>query len=427
MTDDAALLRCYAEERSEEAFAEFVQRHLGLVYAAALRRTSGDEHRASEVAQQVFATVARRAAVLARHDSLTGWLYTATRNAALNLRRDEQRRRIREHAAQTMIELLTASAPEVDWDRLRPVLDAAMDELNDWDREAVLLRFFEGRAFAEVGTKLGLTENAARMRVDRALDKLRELLAKRGITSTTAALAVVLANQAGVAAPVGLAATVTSAALAGASATGIAVFWGMTKLEIGIAGALVLAGIGGVVLQQKANAARRDEIHALQIQNRQIERLEDENRRLARNLAEVAVLREDDAELLRLRNEAAGLRQRLEAVAPIKPAAPQEVFVSGEVRAPGRYAIPPGASMSLKDLLTKAGGLTEISKGSAIRVLRRLPDGKEKVFLVDVEKESQGEGVGLASVLEPHDVVFVPQRLVPRQEAGSTPTPRTGP
>jgi RNA polymerase sigma factor (sigma-70 family) len=248
MTDDAALLRCYAEERSEEAFAEFVQRHLGLVYAAALRRTSGDEHRASEVAQQVFTTVARRAAVLARHDSLTGWLYTATRNAALNLRRDERRRRIREHAAQTMIELLTASAPEVDWDRLRPVLDAAMDELNDRDREVVLLRFFEGRAFAEVGTKLRLTENAARMRVDRALDKLRGLLAKRGVTSTAAALAVVLTNQTGVAVPAGLAATVTGAALAGAAATGGAAglgaflgFMSTSKITSGLVAAAFLA------------------------------------------------------------------------------------------------------------------------------------------------------------------------------------------
>jgi RNA polymerase sigma factor (sigma-70 family) len=426
MSDDAALLRRYAEDRSEAAFGELVRRHLNLVYAVALRQCGGDAHLAQDVAQRVFTDLARKAATLAGRPVLSGWLHRATQFAATDVVRAERRRRAREQEAHAMQELTRHPGAETDWDRLRPVLDQAVNELGDRDRDAVMLRFYEGRAFADIGVALRLSEDAARMRVDRALDKLRGSLGKRGITSTAAALAAVLADQAGVAAPAGLAARVTGGALAGASATGIAVFWGMTKLEIGIAGALALAGIGGVVLQQKANAAHREEIQTLQIQNRQIERLENENRRLARDLAEVAVLREDDAELLRLRNEAAGLRQRLEAV-PIKQAAPQEVFVSGEVRAPGRYAIPPGASMSLQDLLTKAGGLTEISKGSAIRVLRRMPDGREKVFLIDVEKEFQGAGVGLASVLEPHDVVFVPQRLVPRQEAGSTPTQGTGP
>jgi RNA polymerase sigma factor (sigma-70 family) len=427
MSDDAALLRRYAEDRSEAAFAELVRRHLSLVYAVALRQCGGNAHLAQDVAQRVFTDLARKAAALASRPVLSGWLHRATQFAATDVVRAERRRRIREQEAHAMQELTRRPGAEPDWDRLRPVLDQAVNELGERDRDAVMLRFIEGRAFADIGAVLRLSEDAARMRVDRALDKLRGSLAKRGVTSTTAALAVVLANQAGVAAPAGLAATVTGAALAGATAARIAVFWGMTKLEIGIAGALVLAGIGGVVLQQQANSAGRKEIQALQNENRQIERLEDENRRMARDLAEVAVLREDDAELLRLRNEAAGLRQRLEAVAPIKPAAPQEVFVSGEVRAPGRYAIPPGASVSLQDLLTKAGGLTEISKGSAIRVVRRLPDGKVKVFLVDVEKESQGEGVGSAFGLESHDTVFVPQRLVPRQEAGSTPTPETGP
>ena len=168
MTDDAELLRRYAEEHSETAFADFVQRHLALVYAAALRRTNGDENGAAEVAQQVFTTAARRAAALARHDALTGWLYTATRNAALNLRRDEQRRRSREHEASTMNELVADLTPEADWNQLRPVLDEAMDELNGPDREAVLSRFFEGRAFTDVGKKLHLTENAARHHVDRS-------------------------------------------------------------------------------------------------------------------------------------------------------------------------------------------------------------------------------------------------------------------
>jgi len=427
MPEDAELLQRYVADRSEAAFAELVRRHINLVYSVALRRVNGQAHLAEDVTQSVFTDLARKAPALVGHTVVPAWLFTSARYAAAQVMRTERRRQLREQEAHTMHELLSDESSPADWDRLRPVLDDALDQLDACDREAILLRFYEGRPFAEVGRALRLSDDAARMRVDRALDQLRGLLARRGVTSTPAAIALLLANQGGVAAPAGLAASVTGAALAGASATGIAAFWGMTKLEIGIAGALVLAGIGGFVLQQKANSARREEIQTLQIQNRQIERLENENRRVARDLAEVAVLREDDAELLRLRSEAMELQRRLAQVAVIEQKTPQEVFVAGEVRAPGRYAIPPGASMSLKDLLTKAGGLNDMSKGSAIRVLRRLPGGGEKVFTVDVEKEPQGEGVGSAFVLESRDTVFVPQRLVPRQETEPMPTKGAGP
>jgi len=426
MLDDAALLRRYAEDRSEAAFAELVQRHLNLVYAVALRQCGGDALLAEDVAQRVFTDLARKAAALAARPVLSGWLHRATHYAATDVVRAERRRRIREQEAHAMQELTRHPDAEPDWDRLRPVLDQAINELGERDRDAVILRFIEDRAYADIGATLRLTDDAARMRVDRALEKLRGLLAKRGVTSTATALAVALANQAGVAAPAGLAASVTGAALAGVAPTGIAAMMGMTKLEIGIAGVLVLAGIAGFVLQKQTNSARREEIQTLQIQNRQIERLENENRRLARDLAEIAALREDDAELLRLRNEAEGLRQGLEAVA-IKPAALREVFVSGEVGRPARLSIPPGASMSLKDVLAQAGGLDENAKGSAIRVLRRLPDGRVKVFLIDVEKELQGEGSGPAFVLEPNDNVFVPQRLIARKETEPMPTKGAGP
>src|SRR4051812_5543658 len=111
MSDDAELLRRYAEEHSEEAFAEFVRRHLGLVYSAALRRTGGNAHAASDVAQQVFIRAARQARTLGRHPRLMGWLYAATRNAALNLMRDEQRRQRREREAGTMDAIVAAPAP----------------------------------------------------------------------------------------------------------------------------------------------------------------------------------------------------------------------------------------------------------------------------------------------------------------------------
>ena len=179
-----------------------------------------------------------------------------------------------------MHELLSNAAPEADWDQLRPVLDTAMRELSERDREAVLLRFFEGRGFAEVGAKLNLTENAARMRVDRALDKLRVRLSEHGVTSTAAALAVALANQAVVAAPAGLAAAVTGAALTGAAAAGggawaVLQFLATNKLPIGIVSAVIMAGGTGVVLQQQTNARLQREIEALSQENRQITALQE--------------------------------------------------------------------------------------------------------------------------------------------------------
>jgi RNA polymerase sigma factor (sigma-70 family) len=257
MTDDASLLASYARTRSEEAFAEIVRRHLTLVYSAALRRTAGDLHRAKDVAQIVFTALARDALALSRHGALTGWLYTATRNAAIDLMRTERRRQQREEKVHTMEEILSSPESLPDWERLRPVLDDAMDELDARDREAVLLRFFEGESFAAVGTKLRVNEDAARKRVDRALDKLGALLSRRGITSTSGALALLLANQVAVAAPATVAASITTAALAGvgvsvagAGAGGIFIM-STSKLITGIAAVVAGVAIGSAIYQAK--------------------------------------------------------------------------------------------------------------------------------------------------------------------------------
>lgn len=213
MNDDATLLRDYAENGSEPAFAELVRGHVDLVYGAALRRTGGDAHRAAEVAQRVFTQLARHAGKLSRHTALSGWLHTATRNAALNLMISDQRRKLREAEA-VALDVPASSGDQVDWDRVGPVLDDAIDELAEGDRAAVVLRFLEQRAFAEIGRALQLSEDAARMRTERALHKLRTALARRGITSTAAALGTAVSSQALVVAPSGLAVAITTQALA---------------------------------------------------------------------------------------------------------------------------------------------------------------------------------------------------------------------
>jgi RNA polymerase sigma factor (sigma-70 family) len=316
MMDDSSLLRRFSEDRSEEAFAELVRRHLNLVYSAALRKVGGDSHLAADVSQKVFAVLARNAPSLARHPVLTGWLYTTTHFTAAKMVRAERRRQAREQEAQAMQELLSSPAPEAGWDRLRPVLDDVMHDLNERDREAVLLRFFEGRPFAEVGARQGLSENAVRMRVERALDKLHVLLARRGITSTTAALTLLLAEHTVAAAPVGLAATVSGAAAAGTAGGSSLALWSFmstSKLLAGAMGAAVMAVGIGVVLQQQSTAALRDEVDGLQRENQVIGSLRDEHRRLTGLQvppAELERLRNESTELPRLREEVAVLQGR---------------------------------------------------------------------------------------------------------------------
>lgn len=258
MIDDAELLRRYVADRSQSAFAELVHRRVNLVYSVALRQVGGDAHLAEDVTQKVFADLARKAPSLTDRAVLSGWLYRSAQFAASDVVRAERRRRVREQTSSLMHEITSEPGSAMDWDRIRPLLDEAMGELREDDRDAIALRFFEGRAFAEVGRTLQLTEEAARKRVERALDKLAAVLARRGVTSTSAAVGAVLAQQVAVAAPAGLAAAVTGAACAGAGAAagaaGLAAFLNPFGLALGT-GAVAAVAIGVAVYE--AGVARR--------------------------------------------------------------------------------------------------------------------------------------------------------------------------
>jgi RNA polymerase sigma factor (sigma-70 family) len=244
MIEDAELLRRFTHDRSESAFAELVRRHLDLVYGFALRRVGGDAHSADDVTQRVFLDLAGKTASLQTRTHLAGWLYTSTRFAAADLVRSAQRRRHHEEQAHAMHTL--HDAPLLDWEKLRPVLDEVMDQLGEPDREALLLRFFEDRPLADVGAKLAVSPDAARMRIDRALDKLRGLLSRRGLTSTSATLATILAGQPIVAAPASLGAAIsasfTSTTIIGAGGNALA----MTTLQKSLAAALSLGLAAGL-------------------------------------------------------------------------------------------------------------------------------------------------------------------------------------
>lgn len=221
MHPEAELLQRYADHRDERAFRDLVEKHLGLVYAAALRRTGGRTQLAEEICQKVFTDLARKAASLHHHPALTAWLHRSTRYAAIDAIRAEARRQKLHETLATMTETQPDESTAVEWGKLRPVLDEAMDQLKESDRSAMVLRYFEGLSFADIGARLGLSENAARMRAERALDKLRFQLGRRGVTSTAGALGMLLANRAVAAAPEGLAGNVAGTALShAAQATG---------------------------------------------------------------------------------------------------------------------------------------------------------------------------------------------------------------
>ena len=308
MIDDAALLRQYAATGAEEAFATLVRRNVDLVYATALRIV-GDTDRAEDIAQSVFVALARKAGVLGDHPTLVSWLYTSTRYAALKSLRTERRRQAREQEAHTMQQLLSPEPPP-DWEQLRPLLDDVLHELSEADRQAVLLRFFRGAAFAELAAVLRVNEGAARMRVERALDRMNRILAKRGIRSTASAVGVALAAQPTVAAPPALAASITGTALAGAVAGSgaFATLFAMSKLKLALAAAVVAGGLATAFVEGRTYVSLRAQQHALALEDPAP--LEKKNQQLRAAAARLAEQNPDIAELNRLRARLDTLRAR---------------------------------------------------------------------------------------------------------------------
>ncbi len=246
--NDHELLVEFARSGSEPAFAELVARHVNLVYSAALR-FCGDAQHCEEITQAVFIILARKAGKLSPRVVLSGWLYQTARLTAANLVKGEIRRQQREQEAYMQSTLNETDAAA--WAQLAPLLDEAMGRLGETDRNAVVLRFFENKTAAEVAAALKLTEAAAHKRVNRALDKLRKIFSKRGVTLSAAMIAGTVAANSVQAAPAGLGATVTAAANGASISATITTLvkgtmktmtWLKLKFAIGVGVTALLAG-----------------------------------------------------------------------------------------------------------------------------------------------------------------------------------------
>jgi RNA polymerase sigma factor (sigma-70 family) len=320
MMSDLDLLDQYARENRQEAFAALLDRHLKLVYSAALRQVRSPEL-AEEVAQSVFADLARSASKLEPQTILTAWLYQVTRRSAIDVVRRESRRQLREQIA---FEMTNMNSNSSEWTAIEPLLDEAMETLDPPDRTAILLRYFEDKSLRDVGRTLGTSEDAAQKRVSRALDQLREFFSRRGRAVGVGALAAVISANAVQSAPAGLkAAILTSATLSGAAAPiagsiAITKALAMTTLQKALIGAALATAVGTGLYEAQRASVLHEQMQALQRQSAPAagqndvlrRQLEEASRQLAAMQAQNEKLRRDAGDLARMRDEVGRLREK---------------------------------------------------------------------------------------------------------------------
>ncbi|HEX3797581.1 MAG TPA: sigma-70 family RNA polymerase sigma factor [Verrucomicrobiae bacterium] len=265
---DLDLLRQYTRKNSETAFAELVSRHLNLVYSAALRQVRSPQL-AEEVAQSTFTDLAQNATRLAADTVLSAWLYQVSHRTAIDVVRREARRQLREQIA---TEMNSMNATDADWTAIAPLLDDAMHALDETDRTAILLRYFENKSLREVGLALGTSDDAAQKRVSRAVERLREFFSQRGVVAGASALAIILSANAVQAAPTGLSTTIATTAVAGTAlatataTTTVAAKIAMTTIQKALVTAVIIVAVGAGIHQAQRAAKLQTQLDTLQQQ-----------------------------------------------------------------------------------------------------------------------------------------------------------------
>ncbi len=253
---DSSLIREFLEGGREAPFRQLVERYQDMVFSTALRRT-GDAGLAEEIAQDVFLVLAARARMLASCPNLAGWLYkTALKKSANRMKSDTRRERREEKFATES--MAAEGATDVVPPMAFALVDEALASLRAKDREALLLRYFQGLGLAEVGSAQGASADAARKRVGRALSKVEGFLKGRGVVVPSAVAAAAL-QQSTHAAPAGFASAAAGVAAAPATSALSTAFTSiitMTKTQTAIVATLVVAT--PIVVQQAAISKLED-------------------------------------------------------------------------------------------------------------------------------------------------------------------------
>ncbi|MDB6052723.1 MAG: polymerase, sigma-24 subunit, subfamily [Verrucomicrobiales bacterium] len=316
---DQQLLKEYATAQSDSAFAELVRRHVDLVYSAA-RRMVCDDHLAKDVTQGVFLALAQSSYELTNRPVLDGWLHRTAQNLSSKLVRTEVRRRVREQEAVTMKEIFTGE-PNTKWEQIAPQLDAALGELSETDRGAILLRYFENKSAREIAAQFGISEEAAHKRTTRSVQRLRDFFARRGVTVGASGLVALVAENGMQAAPAGLAGAVSTAvavASVSAAATTVVSVGGLkimttSLLKFVLVGLAAVAASMVIVIQQNKSVELHQEIQNLHAQIKKSEAttadLADQLKVARRPVPSSG----NPAELLQLRNEVGKLRAEMKA------------------------------------------------------------------------------------------------------------------
>jgi RNA polymerase sigma factor (sigma-70 family) len=330
MSDDMTLVREYAQSNSEQAFATLVSQHINLVYSVALRQVH-DPHLAEEITQAVFIVLARKAKSLSPKTILSGWLCRTARNVSANTLKIQRRRQFREQESH-MQSILNESDSDA-WSQIAPLLDEALNCLGEKEHDAVVLRFFDGKELKQVGAAMGTTEDAARMRVNRGVEKLRDFFTRKGVTLSATAITGAVAASSVQAAPAGLAAAITTAALSGTTITTTAVIAAtkaiaMTTLQKTIVASAVAVLVGAGVYEARQAASARAEVQPLQQQQtsltEQIQQLQRERDDATNRLAQIGerngLAEREKGELLRLRGELTRSKAGLQELGFLKAA-----------------------------------------------------------------------------------------------------------
>jgi RNA polymerase sigma factor (sigma-70 family) len=392
MNDDAELLRQYARDRAEPAFAELVRRRIDLVYSVAVRQCGGDIHLAKDVTQRVFTDLARKAPSLVGRSVLSGWLVRSARFAASDVVRAERRRRTREQASLAMHDPSEPAMP-AESTKLRPLLDEVLSELSAVDRDTIALRFLEQRSLTEVGTAFRISADAARKRVDRALERIRTMLARRGITSTAAALAVALEQQSAVAAPPSVAAAAILAAHTSATVIGV------HTVKIAIIAIAGLGIAGGWVWFARRPTSTPATILAAEPVPKNRSFLE----RVMAKLPPAPPLPPSRPPEPRTAARIPPLEGPSLETAATMSGGPKEITIIGKVQQPGRIAWVEGST--LRQALQLAGGTTPLAAETKIRVTRKRANGSIVTFTVTIQEAD-------TFIMLPGDDVFVPERII---------------